>query len=181
MPPQPWTTLSSRPVYRNPWISLREDVAQLPDGRTTLYGVVHIGEATGVLPFVDDNHVLLVRQFRYVFSEGHRWEIPTGGMKAGETREEAARRELQEEIGYTAGRLDWVSTFHSSKSVCYEVCHLYLGFDLSPAALPPDETEFLETGTFAFDDVLGMVERSEIRDAMTVIAVLHAARLRGMP
>ena len=180
MPPEPWTTLSSRPIYRNPWISLREDVAQLPDGRTTLYGVVHIGEAVGVLPFVDDDHVLLVRQYRYVFSEGQRWEMPTGGMKPGETREDAARRELQEEIGYTAGRLEWISTFYSSKSVCYEICHLYIGSGLSPAALPPDATEFIETGVFALRDVLEMVNTSEIRDAMTVIAVLHAARLRGM-
>jgi ADP-ribose pyrophosphatase len=104
--------------------------------------------------------------------------MPTGGMKPGETREEAARRELQEEIGYTAGRLEWVSTFYSSKSVCYEVCHLYIGSGLSPAALPPDDTEFIETGVFAFRDVLEMVNASKIRDAMTVIAVLHAARLR---
>lgn len=179
MPPQPWTTLSSRHIYQNPWISLREDVAQLPNGRTTLYGVVNIGEAVGVLPFVDGDRVLLVRQYRYVFEEGHRWEIPTGGMKPGEAREDAARRELQEEIGYTAGRLEWISTFYSSKSVCYEVCHLYIGSGLAPAALPPDDTEFIETGVFSFRNVLEMVHASEIRDAMTVIAVLHAARLRG--
>lgn len=178
MPPQPWTTLSSRPVYQNPWISLREDVALLPNGRTTIYGVATFGGGVGVLPFVDNDHVLLVRQYRYVFGESHRWEMPTGGIKPNETNEDAAQRELQEEVGYTAERLEWVSTFYSSKSVCYEILHLYIGHNLTRAALPPDETEFLETGVFAFRDVLKMVNNSEIRDAMTVIAVLHAARLR---
>lgn len=176
MPPQPWKTLASRPIYANKWIRVREDTAELPDGRTTPYGVVSIGEAAGVLPFVDAGHVLLVRQYRYVFGEAHRWEIPTGGLLAGERPEEAAQRELQEEIGYTAGRLEWLSTFYSSKSICEETCHLYIGRDLTPAALPPDETEFIEVGLFAFQDVVDMVRASEIRDAMSVIAVLHAAQ-----
>lgn len=178
MPPDPWKTLSSRPVYENPWIRLREDIAQLPNGRTTLYGVVSIGEAVGVLPFVDADHVLLVRQYRYVFGESHRWEIPTGGLHAGEEITAGALRELREECGYTAGRLEWVSTFYSSKSILHETAHLFIGRDLTPSALPPDHTEELETGIFHMDEVLGMVQRSEMRDAMSVIAVLHAARLR---
>lgn len=178
MPPTPWKTQSSRPIYANKWMKLREDIAELPDGRTTIYGVVTFGECVGVLPFVDDDHVILVRQYRYVFGENERWEMPTGGMKPGESPETAARRELQEEVGYTAQRLDHVSTYYTSKSVCHEIAHLYLGHDLQPAALPPDETEFFEVATFPFDTVLAMVNRSEIRDGMTVIAVLHAAQQR---
>lgn len=180
MPLVPWKTLSTRPVYVNPWIRVREDIAQLPSGSTTLYGVVTLGEAAGVLPFVDADHVILVRQYRYVYREAQRWEIPTGGMKAGETPEQAALRELQEEIGYTAGRLDWLSTFYSSKSVCDETCHLFIGRDLSRASLPGDETEEIEVGVFHFDEALHMVRTSEIRDAMSVIAVLHAEMLRAI-
>jgi ADP-ribose pyrophosphatase len=179
MLPVPWTTRSSRPIYENQWIKLREDIAELPDGRTTIYGVVTLGECAGVLPFVDDDHVILVRQHRYIYGENHRWEIPTGGIKRGETAEQGALRELQEEIGYTATRLEWVSTYYTSKSVCDETAHLYLGYGLTPASLPPDETEFLETAVFPFQEVVEMVNRSEIRDGMTVIAVLHAARLRA--
>ena len=179
MPPKPWLTRSTKPIYQNKWMRLREDIAELPDGRTTIYGVVTFGECVGVLPFVDEDNVVLVRQYRYVFGEDHRWEMPTGGMKAGETPEQAAVRELREECGYAADRLDWVSTYYTSKSVCDETAHLFLGYDLTPAALPPDDTEFLEIATFPFQTVLEMVKRSEIRDGMTVIAVLHAARLRG--
>jgi ADP-ribose pyrophosphatase len=160
-------------------MKLREDIAELPDGRQTIYGVVTFGECVGVLPFVDADHVLLVRQYRYVFGENQRWEMPTGGMHAEETPETAARRELQEEIGHTAGRLEWVSSYYTSKSVCQETAHLFLGHDLAPSLLAPDDTEFLEIAAFPFQEVLDMVNRSEIRDSMTVIAVLHAARLRG--
>mgnify|MGYP003383116098 CR=1 FL=1 len=179
MPPTPWKTQSSRPIYENKWMSLREDIAELPDGRTTIYGVVTFGECVGVLPFVDADNVVLVRQYRYVFGENQRWEMPTGGIKPGESAEAAALRELQEEVGYTAQQLEHVGTYYTSKSVCYEIAHLYLGYGLQRAILPPDETEFFEVATFSFDDVMAMVERSEIRDGMTVIAVLHAARRRG--
>ncbi len=159
---------------------LREDIAELPDGRTTIYGVVTFGECVGVLPFVDDEHVVLVRQYRYVFGENHRWEMPTGGKHPDEAPETAALRELQEEVGYTAGRLEWVSSYYPSKSVCDETAHLFLGYDLTQSSLPPDETEFFERAIFPFAEVLEMVKRSDIRDSMTVIAVLHAARLRGL-
>lgn len=179
MPPKPWKTLTSQSIYENPWMRLREDQAELPDGRSTIYGVVTFGPCVGVLPFVNDDDVMLVRQYRYVQRENDRWEMPTGGVKPGETPEQAAQRELQEEVGFAAGRLDWVSTYYTSKSVCDETAHLYLGYDLIPATLPPDETEFFERTTLPFGEVLDLVLRSEIRDSMTVIAVLHAARLRG--
>jgi ADP-ribose pyrophosphatase len=179
MPPIPWKTLSTRPVYANKWTRLREDVAELPDGRTTLYGVVTFGACVGVLPFLDDDRVLMVRQYRYVQAENQRWEMPTGGVHPDEAPEAAAQRELREEVGYLAGRLEWVSTYYTSKSVCDETAYLYLGYDLAPAALPPDETEFLEVAALPFPQVLDLVMKSEIRDSMTVIAVLHAARLRG--
>ena len=168
MPPKPWKTLSSREVYRNKWIDVREDIAEMPNGRTTIYGVVTMSGAVGVLPFLDDGRVVMVRQYRYVQGENQRWEMPTGGVHPGESLEEAARRELREEIGYTAGRLEWVSTFYTSKSVCDETAHIYLGYDLTPARDMPDDTEFLEIAALPFDEVLDMVLRSEIRDSMTV-------------
>jgi ADP-ribose pyrophosphatase len=179
MPPKPWKTLSTRSIYTNKWTQLREDIAELPDGRTTIYGVVTFGQCVGVLPFLDADHVVMVRQYRYVQGEDHRWEMPTGGVHPDETPAAAAQRELREEVGYSAGRLEWVSSYYTSKSVCDETAHLYLGYDLVPAALPPDETEFLEIAVLPFSMVLELVLRSEIRDSMTVIAVLHAARLRG--
>jgi ADP-ribose pyrophosphatase len=178
MPPKVWKTQSSREIYSNKWMNLREDIAELPDGRTTIYGVCTFGQCVGALPFVDDDHVVLVRQYRYVQKENFRWEMPTGGIKPDETPEAAAQRELGEEAGYQAGRLIPVSVYYTSKSVCDETAHLYLGYDLTRHTLPPDDTEFFEIQTFHFDDALKMVRNNEIRDGMSVIAILHAALLR---
>jgi 8-oxo-dGTP pyrophosphatase MutT (NUDIX family) len=179
MLPKPWTTRSTRRVYENPWIKVREDIAAMPNGRETIYGVIECPPAVGVLPFLDDEHVVMVRQYRYVFGESDRWEMPTGGLKDGESLEEAARRELREEVGYEAAELMPVSTFYTSKSVMREVAHLFIGRGLTETEAVPDETEFMQIGVLRFDQVFEMVLTSEIRDAMTVLAVLHAARLRG--
>jgi len=159
-------------------MSLREDIAEMPDGRTTLYGVVGFGQCVGVVPFVDRDRILLVRQYRYV-QKDTRWEIPTGGVKEGESLEDAAQRELQEEAGYQAEQLTWISSYYTSKSMCEETAHLYIGEGLSPAQRPADETEFIEVGALPFADALRMVLDCEIMDSMSVIAILHAARLRG--
>jgi ADP-ribose pyrophosphatase len=99
----PWQTQSSRVVYQNPWIRVEEDQAQLPDGRTTVYGVVRCDEGVGVLPFLDAGTVVLIRQYRHV-ARGVYWEMPTGGVHPGESLEAAAQREPGE-IGYRAARL----------------------------------------------------------------------------
>jgi len=174
----PWTTASSRQVYRNPWLSLREDQVVLPDQRTTIYGVITCGHCVGVLPFIDENTVVLIKQYRYV-AQRVTWEMPTGGVHPGETIETAAQRELAEEIGYRAGRLQWISTYHTSKSVMDETAHLFIGEGLEGLKLRPDDTEFIEVRPFPFDKVVEMVLASEILDSMTVIATLHAARLKN--
>jgi ADP-ribose pyrophosphatase len=179
MKPKPWKTLSSRPIYENPWMRLREDVAEMPGGRTTIYGVVTFGDCVGVVPFVDDDHVLLVRQYRYVQGESHRWEIPTGGVHESETLEQAAQRELAEEAGCQAGRLFHVSSYYTSKSVCDETAHLYVGEDLAPSKALPDDTEFLARRVFPFTEALRMALEGEIMDSMSVLGLLLAARRRG--
>jgi len=175
----PWRTLSSRPIYSNRWLSLREDEVELPNGGTSIYGVVTCSNCVGVLPFIDPKTVLLIKQYRYV-AKRVTWEMPTGGVHTGESIEEAAQRELGEEVGHRAGRLKWVSSYHTSKSVMDETAHLFIGEDLAELQLDSDETEFIEVQPFPFDKVVQMVVASEILDSMTVIAVLHAARMRGI-
>lgn len=176
----PWKTLATTPIYANRWLSLREDLVEMPDGRTTIYGVVACGECVGILPFLDPETVLLVRQYRYIAGRA-TWEMPTGGVHAGESIEEAAQRELSEEVGYRASRLTHVSSYHTSKSVVDETAHLFLGEGLAKLALPPDETEFIEVHPLPFREALRMVLSGEIVDGMTIIAVLLAARIRGAP
>jgi ADP-ribose pyrophosphatase len=173
----PWRTVTSRDVYANPWIRVREDVAEMPDGRTTLYGVVQCRPCIGVLPFLDERTVILVGQYRYVGGD-FAWEMPTGAIRPGESEEAAVQRELAEEAGYEAARLVKLCRFHSSKSVMDETAHIYRAEGLRAVTRDGDDTEFIEVRPFAFEEVLRMVDASQIVDAMTVIAVLHAARHR---
>ena len=88
--------------------------------------------------------------------------------------------ELREEIGYDAASLEHLTTYYTSKSIMQEVAHLYTGRELVQVVAVPDETEFLEVELFPFEQVLQMVLDGEVRDSMTILAVLLAARQRGL-
>lgn len=173
--PKPIVRLSGRAVYRNPWISVREDRVRFPHGPEGLYGVVTTNPCVGMLPFIDDDHVVLVRQWRYVIGQA-TWEMPTGGCLPGESDEVAAQRELAEEIGLAAEHLERLTAFDTSKSVVEERATVFTARDLRPTtAAELDVTEDLQVAVFPFADVVDMVVRGEILDAMTVVAVLHVA------
>jgi ADP-ribose pyrophosphatase len=179
-PGTPWRTLSSRPVYRHPFLCVREDLVALPNGREITYCVATTGAtgiAAGVLPFVDEASVVMERQWRHIAGRV-TWEMPTGGVNPGEEPAAAAQRELMEEVGYRADVLVPLTTFDSSKSVVEETCHLFLAGGLRPALEAPDPTEFIDCHQLPFPEVVAMVERGEVVDAMTIVAVLFAARLR---
>jgi ADP-ribose pyrophosphatase len=175
-----WRRLSRRRVYENPWIAVDEDIVELPSGATTLYGIVRCGACVGMLPFVDADHVLLVRQFRYITGQT-TWEMPTGGVHDGESIEDAAQRELAEEAGVRARRLTPLTAYSTSKSVVDETAHLFLAHDLVAERATPDATENLTRSTIAFADALQMVVSGQIVDSMTIIALLWADRLRTVP
>jgi ADP-ribose pyrophosphatase len=123
-----------------------------------------------------------VRQRRYVTGEV-TWEMPTGGAHPDETLVEAAQRELAEETGHRAGRLEPLPSFVSSKSVLDEWAHLFIGRELEAVGadrdgMVGDPTEVIELHTMPFEQVVRLVTEGTIVDAMTVIAVLMADRSR---
>jgi 8-oxo-dGTP pyrophosphatase MutT (NUDIX family) len=175
----PWTTLGQRPIYENPWIAVREDRVIRPDGRPGIYGVVHFkNSAVGVLPVDQEGRVWLVGQYRYTLGQ-YSWEIPEGGGPPGEPPEETARRELREETGLSAGRLELLATAHLSNSVSDELAHIFRATDLSPGASAPEGTERLHARRFEWAEAWAMLRRGEITDSMSVIALLHEAIRRG--
>jgi 8-oxo-dGTP pyrophosphatase MutT (NUDIX family) len=171
----PWTTLSSRPVYENAWIAVREDQVIRPDGSPGIYGVVHYNNvAVGVLPVDEDGRVWLVGQYRYTL-DVYSWEIPEGGGSVEESGEETAHRELREETGLTAGRLELLARAHLSNSVSDEVAYIYRATDLRPGTSAPEGTERLRVRCVEWAEAWDMLLRGEITDAMSVIALLHEA------
>jgi 8-oxo-dGTP pyrophosphatase MutT (NUDIX family) len=176
----PWQTLSSRMVYENPWIQLREDQVIRPAGTPGIYGVVmYRNRAVGVIPIDEQDHTWLVGQYRYTQNR-YEWEIPEGGCPAGESLEVAALRELREETGLLAERLELLAgDLQLSNSTTDELAYLYTAHGLTLGEAEPDETEQLQLKRVPVDEAIRMAMEGEIRDGMSVIALLKLALLRG--
>lgn len=174
----PWTTVAGRVVYENPWIAVREDQVIRPDGTPGIYGVVHFkNQAIGVLPVEDDGSIWLVGQHRYPLDR-YSWEIPEGGSPPEESPEQTARRELEEETGLTAGRLELIATIHLSNSVSDEFGYLYRATRLTQGKDNPEGTERLEVRRIPWDEARAMLDRGEITDSLSVVALLREALRR---
>ena len=169
----PWRTVSSRRIYANPWIRVREDIAAMPDGRHTLYGVVECRPAVGVLAFPARDTIVLVGQYRYV-ARTFLWEIPTGSMNDGESEIAAAQRELAEEIGYTAGRMEQLIDYAPSPGLTDATMRIYLASDLQPAtrdAHGPEETH-MTVVHLPLEVAIRRTRTGEIVNAAAVIGLL---------
>lgn len=174
----PWQRLDRRLAYQNPWIWLYEDQVVRPDGQPGIYGVVHFrNRAVGVVALDDRDRVLLVGQYRYPL-DLYSWEIPEGGGALDEEPLAAARRELLEETGFTAGRWREVLRAHLSNSATDELAVCFLATDLRPGVARPEGTERLRLRWVSFEEALGMVLGGQITDALSVLGLQRVALLR---
>jgi ADP-ribose pyrophosphatase len=170
----PWTPLSSAIRWTHGKLALREDAWRLPDGREIVYPVLVVGVAVGIIPFVDDDHVLLVRQFRHL-QRGLSWELPGGGALPGEDPLAAAQRELREEGGYRAERFSFLTRFFPSNAYVDEVGYCYAAYDLTPDPLPADDDEFLERQVVPLTRAIRMALDDDITESFSKVALLHYA------
>jgi ADP-ribose pyrophosphatase len=178
MEKNPWTTLTSTPIYDNPWIALTEHQVKNPNGGHGIYGVVHFkNRAIGVLPLDDEGYTYLVGQWRYALGQ-YSWELPEGGGVFTEDPLDAAKRELLEETGFTAHHWTPILRMHLSNSVTDEESLVYLATGLTAGEAQPEETEALKLKKVHFSALLEMVQNGEITDSITVAAVLRVALMQ---
>lgn len=172
--------LSQQYFFKGKIMNARLDEVMLPDGKETKREVCeHVG-GVGVLPIDRDGNVILVRQFRYPFAT-ELLEIPAGKLDHGETEEASACgvRELKEETGCTAGRLIPLGVQYPSPGFLTEVVHLFAALELTEGEMQLDEGEFVEVVRIPIAQVEAMIERDEIRDAKTIVA-MYRAKLKGL-
>lgn len=170
----PWTTKSSREVYKNPWIRVREDQVVRPDGQDGVYGVVEFRNwAIGVVPVTDDGDTFLVGQHRYPLGF-YSWEIPEGGGPPDATPLESAQRELKEEVGITASRWTYLGELALSNSVTNEVGCVFLAEGLTFGEAEPEGTETLQVRRLPLKEAYEMALTGEISDSLAVIGLLRA-------
>lgn len=175
--------LGSRPVYEGRIVHLAVDSVRFPDGSTGELEMIRHSGASAVLPLLDgpsapDPDVLLIRQYRYA-SGGYMLEVPAGRPQfAGEDWGDCARRELEEETGYSAGRLTHLTSIYTTPGFTDERIHLFLAEDLTPGRVARDADEFIELVRLPLSAALARVESSEVTDAKTICTLLYAAAFR---
>lgn len=164
-------TMESRRIYEGKVVSLRVDTVILPDGSISIREIVEHRDAIAVVPMPSPNSVILVRQFRKPANE-HLLEIPAGTLMEGETPIECAQRELAEEIGYTAGKLEGLFSIYLAPGYSTERLHVFLAADLRPEKRCTEEREFVEPVEMTLDEAIAQIEAGNIKDAKTICGLL---------
>ena len=170
-------TIESRRIYEGRILNLRVDTVRLPNGRTATREIVEHRDAVVIVALNERDEVLLVRQYRKA-PEVMLLEAPAGVVDPGEEHAATALRELQEETGYTAARVEKLAEFYSSPGFCNELLHLYLATGLSHLPSQPDDDEIIELAPVPLRDVPALIARNEIRDAKSIAGLLAVLLLR---
>jgi len=154
-------------------VNLRVDTVELAGGWQTTREVVEHGEVVAVVPLLEGEDVLLVRQYRLPAAQT-LLEVPAGGVDEGEEPEEAAQRELGEECGQRAGRLERLGGFYVSPGFCSEFIHVFLATQLRPVRARPEPDEEIAVVRLPLAEALRLVHRGEIRDGKSIIGLMWA-------
>jgi 8-oxo-dGTP pyrophosphatase MutT (NUDIX family) len=174
----PWKKTSTRFIYENPWIKVREDQVINPKGGTGIYGVVSFrNKAIGIIPIDKNGNTWIVGQYRYPLDE-YSWEIPMGGGPIEKDPVESAKRELKEETGLTAKTWENIMRIHTSNSVTDEEGFVFLAEELEEGETEFEETEDLHIKKLHFSEVYKMVMDCTITDGISIAGILKVGYIR---
>ncbi|WMW82513.1 NUDIX hydrolase [Undibacterium cyanobacteriorum] len=167
---------SSQRAYQGHFLQVEQDTVTLPDGAEVSREYIKHPGAVVILPLFDDGSVLLERQFRYPLHQVFL-EFPAGKIDPGEDHLECAKRELQEETGFTAQEWSFVCTIHNAIAYSDEHLEIYLARGLIAGEAKLDEEEFLETFRAPATQVLEWVREGLITDVKTVIGAFWLEKI----
>jgi ADP-ribose pyrophosphatase len=169
--------VSKRLLYEGRAIALWHEEVELPNGAVAALDIVRHPGASCVVPIEDDGRVLLIRQYRHA-AGGTIWEVPAGKLE-GDTPEECAAKELEEEAGRRAGRLERLGEIWTTPGFTDERIHLFAAFDLVEVPHAREEHEVIEVVPMSLEAALELVWKGELTDAKSALALIHAARRLG--
>ena len=160
----------TRNIFTGKVLTLNIDTVTLPNGVTIDLEMVRHPGAAAVVPLKDSGTVVLIKQFRHA-AGGFIYEIPAGKLHAGEDPMHCAARELEEEIGYVAGRLDHLTSILTAPGFTDEVIHIYKATALTRGQQQLDRDEVLEVLEFPLEEAIAMIVAGTLRDAKTIVGL----------
>ncbi len=164
-------TIQTTEIFHGKVLHVTVDEVELPNGNTSLRELIHHPGGVCVLAMDEQENVLLVRQYRKAVEEA-LLEIPAGKREPGEDPMLGAARELEEETGFRAKELIPLGHFIPTPGYCDERIYIYLARELMPGTLHPDEDEFVQVEKYPLEELLSMVEKGELTDGKTAIALM---------
>ncbi|WP_425540151.1 NUDIX hydrolase [Microaceticoccus formicicus] len=171
-------TMKSERVYEGKILNLRVDTVELPNRKYSKREIVEHGSSVVIIPIMDDNSVLMVKQYRKAIDKVVL-EFPAGLVESGEDPKEAALRELQEEVGYTANKIEYIYDFYTSPGFTDERINVFVASDLIPSDMVCDEDEFLEIVKIDLNELIEKLHNYELFDAKAIIGAQYLEILRN--
>ena len=168
--------LTSKQLFGGRVVKLYLDEVELPNGKKTTREVIRHPGAVCVIPVDNEGYVTMVRQFRYPFAKA-LLEIPAGKLEIGEDPLDAAKRELEEESGVNAEKIEFIGMIYTTVAFTDEKICAYLATGLTYKNSHPDEDEFLEVEKIHISKLVKMVMNGEIADSKTQVAILKAEKI----
>ncbi len=165
--------VKSEPVFQGRTFKLRRDAVQMPNGHETTLDIVEHGGSVVMVPVDEDGNIVFVRQYRHAAGLD-LLELPAGTRDGAEPPEICAAREMREETGMAAARLQKLGAFYLAPGYSTEFMYVYLATKLSPSPLPADEDEFLQVQKIPAKQAMEMVGNGELQDAKSLAALLLA-------
>jgi len=168
-------TISSEKIFNGKLLNLRIDKVLLPDKRESFREIVEHPGAVSVVP-LNNEDIYLVKQYRKPVEEA-LLEIPAGTLEPGEDPLQCAHRELAEETGFKAGKIEKITTFYTSPGICTEIMHLYLASDLTDTEGQTDNDEFIKIEKYNYKDLNNLIIEGKIKDAKSIIGIVLAEKV----
>jgi len=159
--------IDSKIKYSNPFWNYRFDHYTYPNGNKGEYHYVETNGSTMIIPQLDNNTFVLIRQYRYL-NQRESIEFPGGGIKLNNSPIENAREELLEETAYKADNIEKIGSFNPFNGVTSEICLVYLANDLTKAIADPDQSEEFEIIELKKEMIIKYIQMGEIWDGMTL-------------